>query len=260
VLGAAVLTVLGIVIMYSTLGVVAALTGGLFGSALQSVWVGIALGALLIGLSLSMFGLYELQPPAWLLTRLGGTDTTSAMGLFLSGLMVGIIAAPCVGPFVVAVLALIARRGDALFGFQTMFALALGLGFPYLFLASFSNLLQRLPRSGDWMMWVKKVFGVILASVGLFYLLVAVAPDWAPWVLPAALVVGGIYLGFVDRAPRVGHASDSSVGVRSSRHGRRSGGATAAQSVAFGLRPRALHGAEPRSLRDDRLHRRLVRA
>ncbi|HET9327088.1 MAG TPA: cytochrome c biogenesis protein CcdA [Candidatus Eisenbacteria bacterium] len=200
VISAASLYVLGIVVMYSTLGVVAALTGGLFGAALQSVWVGIALGALLIGLSLSMFGLYEMQPPAWLLQRVGGANTTSAMGLFVSGLMVGIIAAPCVGPFVVAVLAMIAQRGDAMFGFRTMFALALGLGFPYLFLASFSNLLQRLPRSGDWMVWVKKVFGVILLGVGLFYLLLAIAPDWAPWVLPAALVLGGIYLGFIDRS------------------------------------------------------------
>jgi thiol:disulfide interchange protein DsbD len=200
VMTAAALYVLGIVVMYSTLGVVAALTGGLFGSALQSVWVNIGLGALLIALSLSMFGFYEMQPPAWLLTRLGGADTTSGVGLFLSGLAVGIIAAPCVGPFVVAVLAVIARRADAVFGFETMFALALGLGFPYLFLASFSNLLQRLPRSGSWMVWVKKGFGVILAAIGVFYPLVAFAPDYAVWVLPAALVLGGLFLGFADKS------------------------------------------------------------
>jgi thiol:disulfide interchange protein DsbD len=147
-----------------------------------------------------MFGLYEMQPPAWLLTRLGGADTTSVVGLFLSGLAVGIIAAPCVGPFVVAVLALIGRRADAAFGFQTMFVLALGLGFPYLFLASFSNLLQRLPRSGNWMLWVKKGFGVIMAAIGLFYLLVAFAPDGTVWVLPGALVLGGLFLGFVDKS------------------------------------------------------------
>jgi len=114
--------------------------------------------------------------------------------------VVGVIAAPCVGPFVVAVLALIARRADVAFGFATMFALALGLGFPYLFLASFSNLLQRLPRSGDWMVWVKKCFGIILAGVGLYYVLVALAPDWAGAVLPGALVLGGIYLGFIDKS------------------------------------------------------------
>jgi thioredoxin:protein disulfide reductase len=195
----AVAYVLGIAVTYSALGVVAALTGGLFGAALQSVWVSVGLGVLFVALSLSMFGLYEMQPPTWALQRLGGADATSLLGIFLSGLAVGIIAAPCVGPFVVAVLALLAQRGDALFGFQTMFAMSLGLGLPYLFLAMFSNLIQSLPRSGDWMLWVKKVFGILLAGIGLYYALVGLAPRFAPWVLPAALALGGLYLGFVDR-------------------------------------------------------------
>jgi thiol:disulfide interchange protein DsbD len=195
----AVAYVVGIMITYSVLGVIAALTGGLFGAALQNPWVNVGLGALFVVLSLSMFGLYEMQPPTWLLQRLGGADATSLLGIFLSGLAVGIIAAPCVGPIVVGVLALIARRAEVLFGFRTMLVLSLGLGFPYLFLALFSNLLQSLPRSGDWMLWVKKLFGVLLVSIGLFYLLVGLAPRLTDWVLPAALVVGGLYLGFVDR-------------------------------------------------------------
>ncbi len=195
----AVAYVLGIVITYSLLGAVAAATGSLFGAALQSPWVNVGLGLLFVALSLSMFGLYEMQPPAWVLQRLGGADATSLLGIFLSGLAVGIIAAPCVGPFVVAVLALLGQRGDALFGFQSMFAMSLGLGLPYLFLAVFSNLIQNLPRSGDWMLWVKKLFGILLVAIGLYYVLIGLAPRWAPWVLPAALLVGGLYLGFVDR-------------------------------------------------------------
>jgi thioredoxin:protein disulfide reductase len=196
VLTAAVLYVLGISVTYTALGVVAGLTGGLFGSALQSIWVNVALGLVLIALSLSMFGFYEMQPPAWILQRIGGANTASVLGIFVSGLGVGIIAAPCVGPFVVAVLALIAQRADVMFGVKTMFALSIGLGFPYLFLAAFSNLLQRLPRSGDWMVWVKKVFGVILLSVGVFYLVIGLAADLSSWVLPAGLIAGGAYLGF----------------------------------------------------------------
>ena len=199
VLAHAIAYVLGIAVTYSVLGVVAALTGGLFGSALQNPWVNVGLGLLFIVLSLSMFGLYEMQPPTWVLQSLGGADATSLLGIFLSGLAVGIIAAPCVGPFVVAVLALLAQRGDALFGFQTMFAMSLGLGLPYLFLALFSNLIQSLPRSGDWMLWVKKVFGVLLAAIGLYYALIGLAPRLAEWILPVALVLGGLYLGFVDR-------------------------------------------------------------
>jgi len=195
----AVAYVLGIAVTYSVLGVIAALTGGLFGSALQNPWVSVGLGVLFLVLSLSMFGLYEMQPPPWMLERLGGADTTSLLGVFLSGLAVGIIAAPCVGPFVVAVLALLAQRGDPLFGLQTMFTMSLGLGLPYLFLAMFSNLIQSLPRSGDWMLWVKQVFGVWLASIGVYFVLGALAPRLVEWVLPLTPLLGGGYLGFVAR-------------------------------------------------------------
>ena len=191
--------VLGIVLTYSVLGVIAGMTGGLFGAMLQNPIVLMGIGILILTLSLSMFGVYEFQPPAWLLTKASGADASSLIGIFVSGLAVGLIAAPCVGPFVVAVLALIAQRGDTLFGFQTMFAMALGLGFPYLFLATFSNLLQTLPRSGDWMVWVKKVFGVLMVAIGLNYVMTGIRAEWAPWVTPIALVLGGLYLGFIDR-------------------------------------------------------------
>jgi thiol:disulfide interchange protein DsbD len=130
----------------------------------------------------------------------GGSNTTSAVGIFLSGLVVGVIAAPCVGPPVVALLAMVGAKGDPWFGFTSFFTLAMGLGAPYLVLGTFSNLLQRLPRSGDWMNWVKKVFGVIMISVGLFYISLAIAPRVSEWILPAALIAGGLYLGFLDRS------------------------------------------------------------
>ena len=198
VLTTAILYVLGICVTYTALGVVAALTGGLFGSALQSIWVNVVLGGLMLVLSLGMFGLYEMQPPSWLMDRLGGAQATNFAGAFVSGLGVGIIAAPCVGPFVVAVLALIAQKGDVAFGTRTMFTLSLGLGFPYLFLATFSNLIQALPRSGDWMVWVKHTFGTAMATFGLYYLCVGFVPALAPWMVPLALAAGGLYLGFID--------------------------------------------------------------
>ncbi len=200
VLGLAILYVLGIAAMYSTLGLVAAFTGGLFGAFLQNAWVLVGIGVLLALLSLSMFGLYEFQMPAELLSRIGGSGTTSAAGVFLSGLLVGIFAAPCIGPPVVALLAVVGAKGDPWFGFLSFFVLSLGLGLPYLILATFSNLLQQLPSSGDWMVWVKKVFGVILLGVGVFYVLLGLAPKWSMWVLPVTLVVGGLYLGFVEKS------------------------------------------------------------
>lgn len=196
----AVVYVLGIVVTYTALGVVAALTGGLFGAALQNPLVNVVLGLLLVVLSLSMFGVYEIQAPTWLLDRAGGANTSSLAGLFVSGLAVGVIAAPCVGPFVLGVLALIAQRGSVAFGVQTMLTLSLGLGLPYLVLATFSNLLGSMPRAGEWMDWVKKLFGVLLASIGLYYALIGVLPKQAPWIVPTALVLGGLYLGFMEKS------------------------------------------------------------
>lgn len=196
----AVIYVLGMAVMYSALGLVAALTGGLFGGFLANPLVLAAIGLLMLALALSMFGLYEFQIPPQLLSKLGGAGATSAAGVFASGLVVGIFAAPCIGPPVVALLAIVGAKGDPWFGFTTLFTLALGLGAPYLVLGTFSNLLQNLPRSGEWMVWVKKVFGVILVAVGAFYLLLALAPRWAGWVVPVALVLGGLYLGFVERS------------------------------------------------------------
>jgi thiol:disulfide interchange protein DsbD len=202
VFGLALVYVLGMATMYSSLGLVAAFTGGLFGSALQSPLVSIGIGVLLIALSLSMFGAYEFSLPPALMARLGGSGTTNVAGVFASGLLVGVFAAPCTGPPIVALLAVVGEKGDPWFGFLSFFTLSLGLGAPYLVLGTFSNLLQRLPRSGDWMVWVKQVFGVVMISIGLFYVLVALAPRWAPWVVPVALIAGGIYVGFLEKSAR----------------------------------------------------------
>ncbi len=200
VFGNALVYVLGMAVMYSSLGLAAAFTGGLFGGMLSNPLVLIVIGVLLFALALSMFGLYEIQVPPALLSRLGGTAGTSLVGLFISGLVVGIFAAPCVGPPVVALLAVVGAKGDPWFGFWSFFVLALGLGVPYLVLGTFSNLIQTLPRSGDWMVWVKKVFGMILATLGIFYVLLALAPDLGVWVPPAALILGGVWLGFFEKS------------------------------------------------------------
>ncbi len=200
VFGSALLYVLGMATMYSVLGLVAAFTGGLFGGFLANPIVQAGIGVLLIALSLSMFGLYEFNMPPALLSRLGGVGPTGAIGIFASGLVVGVFAAPCIGPPIVALLGVVAARGDPWFGLSAFFTLAMGLGFPYLLLATFSNLISALPRSGEWMVWVKKVFGVILVAVGLNYILLSLAPKLAGWVLPTALILGGLYLGFLEKS------------------------------------------------------------
>lgn len=193
--------VLGIASMYSALGMVAAFTGGLFGAALQSPWVLGTIGVLMLALALSMFGVYQLRLPASVTNRLGRAGQASGpAGMYLSGLGVGVFAAPCIGPPTVALLAFVGSRGDPLFGFWAFTVLGLGLGLPYLVLGTFSGLLAKLPRSGIWMEWVKKIFGVVLVGAALFYLSLALFPAYALWTIPPTLILGGLYLGFLERS------------------------------------------------------------
>ena len=195
----ALIYVLGIVFMYSALGVMAAYTGELFGSWLQSPWVLAGIGILILLLSFSMFGLYDLQPPAWMMQKLGKTQQAGGyIGHFLSGLLVGVFAAPCIGPPIIALLAFVGAQGSPFFGFFAFFVMALGLGLPYLILGTFSGLLNKMPSSGVWMIWVKKVFGVVLVGVSLFYLALAFAPGYSMYAVLATVIIGGIYLGFIE--------------------------------------------------------------
>lgn len=201
----AVVYVLGIATMYSVLGVLASFSGELFGSWLQHPWVLGGIGILLFALALSMFGLYELQVPYWLSSRIGvGTGSAGGyIGIYLSGLVVGVFAAPCIGPPIIALLAFIGAQGDPVFGFWSFFILSLGLGFPYLILGTFSGLIPTLPKSGSWMIWVKKIFGVVLVALALFYLSMPFIPvSDAFWVVPLALIAGGVYLGFLESSGR----------------------------------------------------------
>lgn len=193
--------VLGIVSMYSVLGVLAAYTGQLFGGWLQSSVLLAVVGFVLLAMAFSMFGLYELQPPQWVLQKLGKSNNKLGTGgHFLSGVMVGIFAAPCIGPPVIALLAFVGAQGDPFFGFSVFATMALGLGLPYLLLGSFSGLLTKLPKSGEWMIWVKRLFGTVLIGTALFFLALAFYPKFVLYTLPPSLILGGIYLGFLDRS------------------------------------------------------------
>lgn len=190
--------VLGIATMYTTLGVTAAFTGEIFGVLLQSKWVLIGIGLLLILLSLSMFGVYNFQIPPWLIQKLGSGRRIGFVGIYLSGLLVGIFAAPCIGPPIVAMLTFAGTRGDVWFAFWIFFAMSLGLGLPYLILGTYSRLIQKLPKSGTWMVWVERLFGVVLLSVAAFYLTIAIYPSFLHLLPMVCILLGGIYLGFLD--------------------------------------------------------------
>ena len=130
------------------------------------IWTGIFKP---IALALSMFGLYEIRVPQSL-ALLGGTNRSGYFGTLLMGLTVGLIAAPCIGPFVLGLLTYVGNLGDPYMGFLMFFVLALGLGTPFLVLGIFSGAITHLPRSGAWMVWVRNLFGFVLIGMAIYFL------------------------------------------------------------------------------------------
>lgn len=198
--GRAFVYVLGMAVMYSSLGVFAAMTGALFGGILQNKWVVITVAVLMLGLALAMFGVFQIRIPSGLLQKLERLRKVRFFGLFFAGMFVGIFAAPCIGPPVLVLLTSVADRGNLFLGFLSFFIFSLGLGFPYLVLGTFSGLLKKIPKAGSWLMWVEHAFGVILLGFSFYYFVIAINPEFVKWVLPVTLILGGIYLGFIEKS------------------------------------------------------------
>jgi thiol:disulfide interchange protein DsbD len=194
--------VLGMVTMYSALGLAAAMTGNFFGEWLQNFWVQLGTGVLVMALAFSMLGLYQFRLPAWLMPSHRGGHPGTFLGFFISGLLVGVIAAPCMGPAVLGLLAFVSAQRDMTFGFLLFFVMALGLGLPYLVLGTFSGLLKKLPRSGAWLVWFERLMGGVLLTFGVFYVAIAFRWPFLKWIVPGALVAGGLYLGWIERSAR----------------------------------------------------------
>jgi thiol:disulfide interchange protein DsbD len=184
--------VFGIAMTYSILGVIAAMGGGLFGALLTHPVVLIGVAVVLVGLSLSMFGVYEFRLPRGLMNAAGQTKSGIVGSLFM-GLTMGIIAAPCVGPLVIGLLTYVAMRQSVVLGFLMFFTLSIGLGLPYLFLAIFSSRISSLPRSGAWMIGVRVIFGLILIAMALYFLQPLMG-DWGGILMAVFLFGAGVYL------------------------------------------------------------------
>lgn len=206
-LALAICYVLGMAVTYSTLGVIAGLTGNLFGSQLQNPWVLLSFSVVMFALALSQFDrpdgrpIWEFQLPASMRNR--AQSRTGLLGALLMGIMVGVVAAPCIGPAVIALLQWVGSQQDPVMGFTVFFSLSLGLGFPYLFLATASSRVKTLPRAGEWMVGVKHIFGVILIWMGVYYLqtiMALVHPLVPKAALGGTTVLIGLYLLFLDRS------------------------------------------------------------
>jgi len=188
----------GLSLTNSVLGVTAALTGGLMGALLQNSYVLIFVAAVMILLATSLFGLWELKLPAGL-TQAASKSYTGYFGTLFMGITLGIVAAPCIGPFVLGLLTWVASMGSVWLGFIIFFTLSLGLGFPLFFLALFSGQIEKLPRSGEWMLWIRKLMGWVLVGMAAYFIRPVFPKSIGLFILAAVAVAAGLHLGWIDR-------------------------------------------------------------
>lgn len=180
--------VLGMAITYAGLGVLAASSGKLFGSFMSSPWVLGPVAGVFLLMSLSSFGLFDIQMPAKLQLYFQKQKGQGLFGVFVTGLISGVIAGPCVGPVLVGVLTFIAQTQDLWLGFWSLFAFAIGMGQILLVIGTFSNALKLLPKSGAWMEGVKTFFGIVMLGMFFYYL---------QMLIPNRLWEGLLGIGFI---------------------------------------------------------------
>ncbi len=188
----------GLALTNSALGVAAALTGSLMGAVLQNPVVLVMVAAVMIVFAASLFGLWELRLPSGL-TQAAATSHTGYFGSFFMGLTLGVIAAPCIGPFVLGLLTWVASLGSPWLGFLVFFTLSMGLGLPLFVLAVFAGQLQKLPRSGGWMLWVRKLMGWVLVGMAVHFLRPILTESAAVWLIAGVALAAGLHLGWLDR-------------------------------------------------------------
>jgi thioredoxin:protein disulfide reductase len=188
--------VLGIALTYAVLGVVAAKTGALFGSLLgHPIAIAIVAG-LFVFMGLSMYGLFEIQVPSFIANKLVGSKTQKGMvGAFLSGLIAGIVASPCVGPVLIGILAYVAQTQDVVTGFILLFTFAIGLGQIFLVIGTFNTLLHRLPKSGPWMEQIKFIFGSVMIGMALYFVYPVSSGPIFDGLVSTTLIAVAIYFG-----------------------------------------------------------------
>ncbi len=178
--GVAAVYVAGMCLTYSIIGLVAGMTGSLFGKLLQSpVMLGF-LCLLFLTLALSQMGLFKVAIPSAIQNRLATLGNSDSLpGIFLMGLISGLIVSPCVGPVIGGILAFVFESSNAMKGTLYFLSFSLGLGMLFLLIGGFSGLLNRLPRSGSWMTRVNFFLaGLMIIASGYYGVLLARQMGW----------------------------------------------------------------------------------
>jgi thiol:disulfide interchange protein DsbD len=160
--------VLGLALVYATLGLIAGLTGSLFGSISTNPWLYLAMANVLILAALAMLDVVHVPVPARFLRPMKGGSAGAAFGM---GAASGLVAAPCSAPVMAGVLTWVGTTRSAALGFVYLFVFSLGMTALLVVVGLFAGSLTALPRSGKWMLWVKRVFALILFGAAEYYLI-----------------------------------------------------------------------------------------
>ncbi len=161
--------VLGLALLYAALGLLAGLSGSLFGSVAANPWARFAIGNLLLLFGLAMLDVIPVFVPGRLASWAAGLKGGSYPAVFAMGATSGIVAAPCGAPAFAAVLTWVSTTQSAVLGFVYLFTFALGMTALLAVVGIFSGALARLPSSGTWLTWIKRIGGVILLAMAEYY-------------------------------------------------------------------------------------------
>jgi thiol:disulfide interchange protein DsbD len=199
--------VLGMAITYAIAGVAAGLSGAMLAATLQNPWVVGAFAAVFVALALAMFGLYDLQIPVALQSRIAAASNRfgggHAAGVFSMGALSALIVGPCVAAPLAGALLYIGQSRDVVLGGAALFAMALGMGVPLLAVGASAGAL--LPKAGPWMETVKRFFGVLLLAVAIYLVSPFLPVSVQMFLWAALLILTAVGLRVFDPLPADAH-------------------------------------------------------
>ena len=198
---ASVFYVLGLAATYTSLGVLAGLTGSAFGSFTGNKFILLAFAVLFFFMAFMMCD-YITLPGTALISSAGKRNKRSFFQPFILGLITGLVASPCVGPVVLFLLTIIISSGNIAYGALLMFFFSLGLGLIFIFIGTFSGALNKLPRAGMWMERVKVIFSILMVGVAVYFLQTALGSFIKAGAAEISIGIGIMFalffLGFFD--------------------------------------------------------------
>jgi thioredoxin:protein disulfide reductase len=194
------LYLIGLSVTNSIMGVIAALSGNMMGALLQLPATLIIIAVILIMLGLSFFDLWEIRIPSGI-NKVASKNYGGYFGTLFMGLTLGVIAAPCIGPFILGLFTYVGQKADPLFGFLCFFILSLGMGLPVCILAVFSGAVEKLPLSGDWMIWIRKLMGWVMIGMAAYMISPLLSGSVVTPILFCVIgLAAGVHLGWIDKA------------------------------------------------------------